>query len=346
MKLAEGEDPADPDRGLAGLERLWEALRVDEDMSVPAAWLSDPKLDQNVVATILGTGGADDIGAGAPVPPTAAATLLEKIYYLASGAIWLINDGATLLTTLQTMARQSQLFSLDPIRALTRTSLNTDLVAQWASSGGRLLLAVVSMDSGKLRYVTETGALLERDLRTPVPDLDQASPACQPLVSELVRLDAEIRVALVSPLDRGSINELKTLRVRQREARNRLLECSKRNPVPAVVDLRAGVLASAAIPAVFGLERLAGEMYCDGGLRELVPIQAAIDSGADEVFALSASPIGLAGGSFQDARIADIGGRVHRHPAHRGGRRRPAPHRWTNCSVDRTRRGGAWNPDD
>ena len=309
VKLAEGEDPSDPSRGLTGLERLWESLRVDEDMSVPAPWLSDPDLDQNVVAAILGTGEASAIGAGAPAPLTAAASLMDQIYYLASAGSWLATDGAKLLTTLQTVARQSQLFSLEPIRTLTATSLNTDLVAAWGRAGGRLLLAMVSMDSGKLRYVTETGAVLERDLATTVPDLDKTATACAPLVAELKRLGDEIQAAQ-TPFNRAAIREIQALRAQQRAIRTQLQDCTARNPIPAVVDLRAAVLASAAIPIVFGLERLAGEMYCDGGLRELIPIQAAIDSGADEVFAVSASPIGLASGSYRDARIADIAGRV------------------------------------
>lgn len=164
------------------------------------------------------------------------------------------------------------------------------------------------MDSGRLRYVTETGALVERDLTTPARDLDQVSAACQPLVAQLAALDAEIRA--VQGDDRVAVGARKVLRGRQNDLLGQLRACSARNPVPAVVDLRAAVMASAAIPVVFGLERLAGEMYGDGGLREVVPIQAAIGLGADEVFAVSASPIGLAVGSYRDARIADLGARV------------------------------------
>lgn len=307
-KLAEGEDAADPTRGLAGLERIWESLRVDEDMSVPAPWLNDPSLDQDVVAALLGKGEASAIGADAPVPPMPGDWLPSSVSYVLLGSLWLLDDGRKLLKTMQTAMRQSQLFSLDPIRALLRTSLDPARITQWASSGGRLLLGVVSMDSGRLRYVTETGALVERDLTTPAADLDQVSSTCQPLVAQLAVLEAEIQA--VQGHDRTAIGERKALRARQNTLLGQLRECSARNPVPAVVDLRAAVMASAAIPVVFGLERLAGEMYGDGGLREVVPIQAAIELGADEVFAVSASPIGLAAGSYRDARIADLGARV------------------------------------
>lgn len=95
-KLAEGEDAGDLTRGLAGLERIWESLRLDEDMSVPAPWLNDPGLDQDVVAALLGTGDASAIGADAPVPPLPGDTSPGWLSYAWNGAGWLFNDGKKL----------------------------------------------------------------------------------------------------------------------------------------------------------------------------------------------------------------------------------------------------------
>lgn len=58
------------------------------------------------------------------------------------------------------------------------------------------------------------------------------------------------------------------------------------------IDMKAGMLASAAAPLMFEPQRLLPdfpenlEIFTDGGVRELVPVQAAIDRGCKRVFAL------------------------------------------------------------
>lgn len=57
------------------------------------------------------------------------------------------------------------------------------------------------------------------------------------------------------------------------------------------IDMRTAMLASAAAPIFFAPQSIKSngplpELYTDGGVRELVPVQAAIDLGADRVFAL------------------------------------------------------------
>jgi NTE family protein len=175
-KLAEGEDPADPSRGLAGLEGIWASLRVDEDMSVPAAWLKDPNLDPELAAALMGTGDVGAIGASAPGPTSGPNVL---------GAVWLLTDGRRLLESLKVVASSSCLFTLEPIRQKAFSSLDLGKVAQWSARGGRLRLATVSMDTGALRYVTETGALVERDQTTPVADLTHIPAGCQTLIDAL-----------------------------------------------------------------------------------------------------------------------------------------------------------------
>jgi hypothetical protein len=54
--------------------------------------------------------------------------------------------------------------------------------------------------------------------------------------------------------------------------------------------LEDAVLASAAIPGIFAAPTINGQVYVDGGIREEVPIKAAIKAGATVVYAVVASP--------------------------------------------------------
>jgi hypothetical protein len=49
------------------------------------------------------------------------------------------------------------------------------------------------------------------------------------------------------------------------------------------VDLVKAVIASSSIPVVFPPVKLLDEWYVDGGVRDILPIQAAIDLGADQL---------------------------------------------------------------
>jgi hypothetical protein len=71
------------------------------------------------------------------------------------------------------------------------------------------------------------------------------------------------------------------------------------------IDMKTAMLASAAAPMFFAPQLIKGpndavaELYTDGGVRELVPVQAAIDMGADRVFALDCNaPYGVPGTSW------------------------------------------------
>ncbi|MCK6211153.1 patatin-like phospholipase family protein [Georgenia sp. EYE_87] len=103
--------------------------------------------------------------------------------------------------------------------------------ARVAGSGMVLRVAVVSLESGELRYVTETGALLDRH--------------GDPLGGE-------------------------------------------------PVDLVDAVRASCAIPAVLPPVRLGDEHYVDGGVRETLPAEVAIEQlGVTRCYAVVASPPGV-----------------------------------------------------
>ncbi|RPF26685.1 patatin-like phospholipase family protein [Georgenia muralis] len=104
--------------------------------------------------------------------------------------------------------------------------------ARVATSGVTLRVAVVGLESGELRYVTETGRLVDRE-NEPVPD-------------------------------------------------------------EPVVDLPEAIRASCAIPAVFPPVRLGSEHYVDGGVRETLPTEVAVEHlGATKVYAVVAPPAGV-----------------------------------------------------
>jgi NTE family protein len=59
----------------------------------------------------------------------------------------------------------------------------------------------------------------------------------------------------------------------------------------AGVPVLEGVMASAAIAAVFPPVNFAGDAWVDGGHRESVPLRAAIEAGADEIYVICSGPV-------------------------------------------------------
>ncbi len=77
------------------------------------------------------------------------------------------------------------------------------------------------------------------------------------------------------------------------------------------VDLVDAVLASAANPGIFRAKKLGNEYYIDGGVRQTIPIQSAVDLGADEIYAISCSKAKVdPADSFDNKKILDIAERT------------------------------------
>jgi NTE family protein len=73
------------------------------------------------------------------------------------------------------------------------------------------------------------------------------------------------------------------------------------------IDLIDAVLASSSIPGLFPPVKLYSENYVDGGMREMLPVEAAISLGATEVYAITCSEAGVGTSrSFDDSNIIDI----------------------------------------
>jgi predicted acylesterase/phospholipase RssA len=62
-------------------------------------------------------------------------------------------------------------------------------------------------------------------------------------------------------------------------------------PLASGIDILDGAMASSAIAAVFPPVSFAGDAWVDGGHRENIPLRAALDAGATNVYVVCASPI-------------------------------------------------------
>jgi len=295
-KLAEGESDGDPSQGLRGLESIWNSLQVNSDMYLFEPWLGT--IDERIRGFLTGT--RDDPGIR---PPRTNFTEWGDLGWLmgkVSEMSWVVSDGAAILTALQAMMSARALYNLGPIMDKLRANLNVDRVQAWSAAGGRLRLAAVSLESGELRYVTESGEVLERDNATPVLDRGPVglAPECQAIadaieVLQLARDALQADLSMAAPGEKpriaGEIRQLNTQIGAQEQALDACIARNPRTPGPLRVTLLEGVLASSSIPGIFRPVVMGGETYVDGGIREVLPLQVALDMGADTVWAIHCS---------------------------------------------------------
>jgi NTE family protein len=280
LKLAEGEGP-DPGRGLSGLEELWGSLSTAQDMYAEEPWLA--RIQEDLRSMLVGLGG--EISG----PPDQAS--LGFLYYGFAGA-WLFGDGRELLESARVIMEEAvSLWNLGPTEQKLTDSLDLERVASWATSGHRLRVAVVGLNSGRLRYVTENGELLERDgqpVVLPGATPEQCSHHAR-AVEDLERRLSHAREELATSAPGAKpalLQRIEEVRTELSVARRQLEACVRVNDAPVEapsVDLRDAVLASAAIPGAFRPVGLAGDMCVDGGVMEATPLRAALDLGATDI---------------------------------------------------------------
>jgi predicted acylesterase/phospholipase RssA len=319
LKLAEGE-PKDgvakqePDghiQGLAGLEEIWKSLQKNGDMWKNAI---DTSQFENDAKELL-----------ADVTATAVSSILLGPIGLIA---WLFSGGDDAIDKvkkdIQSLLATRSLYNLDPIyqTMLLRKSFHPELVA---ASGVKLRLAMVALEDGKLRYVTESGAVIERD---GAPTLfTQYDPVCSgPILQKIAELESQIKEAQESAFDekdpqKGALAGVAALRNKQAQLRKQLENCPKKQ-FPVTTSLVNGALASSSIPFVFPPTKVGAYWYIDGGVRATTPIESAIVAGASFIYAVVASsadldpekPILGDGGALDSydppANILDIGKRA------------------------------------
>lgn len=158
-KLAEGDRPGGP-RAIDEVERVWRSLRITADMWEPEPWLVRLQASAAWAAAVRGrlsdgTSGTNAVRVAARVVGSLVRRPPET-----DGALDAVREALT----------AQSLLSIDPIAALLERELDPERVA---ASGIALRVGAVSLESGELRYVTETGELHDRSDRPlgldPVP---------------------------------------------------------------------------------------------------------------------------------------------------------------------------------
>jgi NTE family protein len=309
-KLAEGEGAAD--QGLRGLDSLWLNLRENADMWLEEPWLNE--IDRGFKDLLTG-----EPGAAPGLPDWSEWGDLEPILY-AVGGMFVLPDLIEKLRVFQAkLAENASLYNLNPILWKLSGSpahgvprqLHPERVVTWSQGGARKLrIAIVCLEDGRLRYVTETGAVLERDGS---PMLVRANQ-CRPIEESLADIATRTRslqrqLSTVPPGAKPElIQQIRELNAEAGRLRAELAQCQANAPqVPAQVSLAAGVLASASIPAIFKPVQLPGGTYVDGGVRDILPIGAAVELGGDPIYAVMASADGApAKAGARYAGILDI----------------------------------------
>jgi predicted acylesterase/phospholipase RssA len=199
--------------------------------------------------------------------------------------------------------KATSLAVLDPLETRMRDPQNVDPAR--LSRGVPLRMACVSLESGRLRYVTGDGRMVEADGVTPVASALPTGEAPQEQQADYTTAVTRIRELsreIKRQADEGDPHEkwrtIGFLRTEMTRAIWRAEACFRRlaranaerpRPVQARVDPITGALASAAMPGIFAQYPIGGEHYVDGGVREVVPVDAAIDMGATELIAIVCS---------------------------------------------------------
>jgi NTE family protein len=300
IKLAEGENPTNSNQGLRGLQQIWASLQRNSDMYVDAPWLSDPDMDPRIRDYL--TDRSKSLAFRESPRDGGRWGDLGFFIDAFNDLNFLLGDGAAILKSLNVfVSRARSLYELWPIADKLHAEVDLQAISDWAASGKKLRMATVALESGRIRFVTESGALIERDGAAVLAPSGMA-PECRPLADAVDTLKAEI-AALQDDLQSAAPGEkpaivraVREAQEKQRVTAKRFEECVLSHPqflVPLKVDLRSGVLASAAIPGIFPPVQLGSETYVDGGVRDMIPIQPAVDLGAERIFAVSAFPFDL-----------------------------------------------------
>lgn len=214
---------------------------------------------------------------------------------------------------IEKISTENALLELSPIENLLRD--NTNLNIEDLTNGTPLYLAMVSLETGKLRYVTNKGEFYERDSVTPVAtalmdsDIDAAlDENLNPLIASRKNI-----IKFVVASYKEAVNRIATYRAEyntwntKEERRRRLAEMIQREAdrgnyyaraakaqikgvrITAKVDPILAVLGSACMPAYFNPPMVGVERYVDGGVREIIPVEVALRHHIDQLVGIVCS---------------------------------------------------------
>ena len=148
-KLAHGDGP-NGEPIIDDVERLWRSMRINPDMWEPEPWL----------ARILKSAAWASAVRGQVSGTNNAANAIRVTMRLVAGFLRRPEETDGTFDAIKDGIRAQSLLSLAPVAGVIATELDVDRVR---SSGIKLRVGTVSLESGELRYVTETGALHDRE---------------------------------------------------------------------------------------------------------------------------------------------------------------------------------------
>lgn len=309
IKLAEGKG------GLEGLEKIWRDLRTNGDMYEEESWLQN--LNPSIKEQLFGPKYEVATGSTALLPShTIVARVAGDIMDVIVGPI----AYPVLKNAIEEFNKAGALYNLNPIKRRLEVLLDLNAVYAWGAAGNKLRLGTVSLETGHLRYVTEAGLLLERDNKTQVPTPAQTieiiHEECLSVMNIIDNLkgvvsDLQNQLNSAAPQEKpdiiAQINELSTQIENNERELERLMQLYPPRQVVRNLSFIDGVLASASIPGYFPTVKLGDEYYVDGGVRDILPIQAAVDLGAKTIYAIVASKAGLErSDSFESMNLLKI----------------------------------------
>ncbi len=149
-KLAEGNPESGP-RPVEEVERLWRSMRVNPDMWEPEPWLVRLMASASWASSLRGQ------LAGGNGNATNAVRIAARVI---GGLVRRPPETDGTLEAIRDAVEAQSLLSLAPVAAIIERELRADVIA---ASGIALRLGTVALESGELRYVTESGALHDRN---------------------------------------------------------------------------------------------------------------------------------------------------------------------------------------
>lgn len=210
-KLAEGTTTA-----LSELETMWLGMTSTDDIYMPTGWVIG--IVQNLAAlgikgvgavnfaTLLGVKGSSYnwLSPDQQIAVGVGKNILGNV----SGASWAFSGSDIILGALKAglhlgkvvdsfrgLLRSQSLFKFDPVRMKIDAAIDP---AKVANSGINLRIALVSLDTGQMRYVDQRGRFVDDDFPVPLRDAVQAS-ASVPIAYPPTALDEGFSTPVVGP---------------------------------------------------------------------------------------------------------------------------------------------------
>jgi NTE family protein len=323
LKLAEGEAdsptpvaaPAGHVRGLAGLEKIWLDLTSDGQM-----WSLEPGV-ASIFSTIANLPAefkklqmeVDDVGSttfGAIISSIVGMPGLAPFVPQLFALDRLSNDGKELIRNLTATLKDAEnivgLANYDPLEKTMRMPTSF-FPSHQQHSGIKLRLAMVALEDGALRYVTETNIMTENNgTTTKVKPPATAAEIAALKAKRAAIMEAIADLAPEPPDGHGNHStggvQKPSSKLGPLKRQLALLNAElARDSVQ--YDLIRAAIASSSLPVICRPTSMQdGLTYIDGGIRTLAPIQSAIDAGASQVYAIAAGS-----SKFDVSSMAEIG---------------------------------------